>query len=1448
MDSGDGCSLKDNKKMDANTVWQWRIMHVKKYSTSPELFHSSKKIGLDFNVGSNIQKKVDLHLVTNGVLLEVCDFAKTVIKGKWQFITNILENNFDLGLKNEQQRMKFTARILHKVKDLIQKHPKDKHEAFSLFDTSSETECGSNSEHGPSMASTEHKTNSVLVDMDGTVERQHEDVKCSQEPKTEEMAGPHVDDNDTEDEFECSGPQSTEELKEDVLPLSFPCCEEIGLSLDVDSTQSLDPSLLTKGVMLELVHFSRVLTASYRSLVLSVLEHNFELDLKSQQGKSEVWFRVLDLLKRREQLIAEFNSEPLCFQTARSKGGAPQYQFKEVTERRQCDLESKQEKRALSTTSERITKRCRREQAETNVHSQHTDLCTSESAKDDHHYMCPLDPDEVTDSENAESEDDSQKPPKECDMEQEIMETESNIWKLRANLVKRTQILIDKEYRLFKGLKKFGLEFDVGFGPKQNFSIDSLNNRTLLEVANFALSMSSSQQDTIIEILEYNFDIGLCSESQRKAFACEVMNRVRQLKNSEDAVKFSKQVFELPGLVSSVNRTNQTVDSDSPELSSNSRTEECDIIPPRSSDSPDETKEHGVDLYPFCKEIGLKLHVNNSQPNKKLAINKLTNGAMTEVTNFAEKLCGTFEEICLDILRHNFDFDCQREDSELAKTILARIHVIMEQRNRLTCLSSSQRVRHSNGLSAIVEVDCQNNPHSDACSTGSFQGPITDQNVGSSAETEQLKNLDLWLWKLRTKQIQQILSVPHVEHCPFYSYSRCKKLGMDFNVGSGLKLHLDPNLLTNGIMVELNTFATALLSSQKYFITEILEYNFHLDLNNEFYRSAFAQLVLDKSRARSLKCNKPRMLQMPFELPDSRCVEESIYLKAKYCPKCYQDRNDKLHQGESDPGHMLHPRPDSMTSTHETPNDVSSAFHATEEKITNSYRRCKKIGLSLCVDKEHPKDKLDLHVLTRGAIKEVAFFARRLCGTRTKIINGILEHNFSFDMQNPDINPAVHFRRIVALLDKTPTWFDDVFVVQPCSPRDASKLKKVSAVEINERKETTKKRMLALQTKKEQAMVAASVKSTKNKRSGICTPLCTEIGLDLEVKSESGDKDKTKKKLDLALLTRGVVMEIYKFVTGKSGQYFPGVVYDILDYNFDLSSQHYRRWEFSIAIASEVKKMVKHHRKNLHRANDIFKLPMVFERKASKGLESKRKYVKRSYSSVEETDKTTAEGSTVAEQVRHHSGVSHVFLLDEVKPNEKLWFEDEDSKPPTVHGALMQMTESPMSAGCDKLLQGNIRIKEEEDDPHYGIIKPEPDSEEKYYPHHYEDVKYLVHGEHVESLGYTMVTIGPNSESTINRESETENVQYYNLNEPQVPEGYAMLAVCPNTESGVKTESYSEGIKYVVPYEAAGSPEYSMITVCQDTESTSIKEEPVESYHYGVVSHREGEVDRFLMN
>ncbi|XP_039638340.1 uncharacterized protein LOC120547041 isoform X1 [Perca fluviatilis] len=1387
-----------------------------------------KKIGLNLCVDKERPKeKLDTHALTRGAMIDVASFAKKLCATKSAIIHAVLEHNFNLRMQRRdiriaQQFLRATA-----LKD----------GGLAWFNEIFVIQ--SFSHRRPGHVSTGKLKRAAAMQRSEWKEAIKK-RKLALQTKMKRATLPSHNINDVKS-------NSNRQNKGN----SFPICTEMGLDLDVtskpDERKILDLKLLTRGVC----DMEQEEMETENNYTCPLGESDLDSDEVPDSGNTgnQIDLQSTKSCSLSSDISRESNSNCLgiCAPTLTTTDISST--LSTVNSNVNLPFVSPPDERGLCGDEE-----------QTQTPRKSPNKCDIEQEKrgTENNYTCPLGESDL-DSDTG----------NEFDVEQEKMETEKNMWKLRANRVK--QILSSSEFGPFNKSKKVGLEFNVGFGLKQNFSVDSLPNSVLLEVAKFALAMNSSQQNFIMEILEYNFDISLQSECQRNSFTCEIMKRIRQLKNSEDAVKFSKDIFKFPGRMQLINMENQ-------------RLKECDVAPGCPAHSHAETKDHiptnSVEVYPICKEIGLKLHVNKHQPNKKLDISKLTNGAVTEVTNFAETLCGTFDQICLDILRHNLDVDLQSGDSDLTRSIVAQIPAIVDQRNLVASVRALNKIMGTRKLpSTKVKLDCQNYQNVDACSAASSQAEFKDQDVGNSPDTKPQNELNLKLWKLRANHIQQILSIPHEEHCPLYSYSRCKKVGIDFNVGSGVKQNLDPKLLTNGIMVELNTFATALLSAQKHFITEILEYNFHLDLKTELFRRAFAQQTMEKIRKIALKKYSIPRMKMQFELPDMRYQQESIYEKNTYCPKCFQDRNQELRQDESDPGLMHQPRPHTITdavtadakcTTQKPSKDPFSNFSAIEETIMDSYPRCKKIGLNLCVDKDRPKEKLDTHVLTSGAMIEVASFAKRLCATKNCIIHAVLEHNFNLGIQMSDVNIAHLFHRATALNDGGLAWFNEVLVIQQSShrqPGHESKLKQAATMQRSEWKEAIKKRKLALQTKIKRATLPSPnisiVKRSKtNAQSQIpfnCYPICTEIGLDLDVTSKSGEKEK----LDLKLLTRAAVYEIHKFAIKKTGHYLPNTVYNILDYNFDLSSQHHRRWEFSIATSSKIQTMVKQYRKNRNRPDEVFNLPFVFASEASQRFVEKRLFEKRKKYSREEPYKKKAEGRFVR-QVRYHSGVNRIHfrgalshdLLDpgtleqmngslgsggplqrilqikeenddphygnmkqEPDTEEKYRPHSEDVK--TDPGTIVQINGNLVSVGCGSPLQRNLQIKEEENHPHHGYVKPEPDTEEKYRPHsedfktesNAEDVEHLVPGEPTGPLAYTLLTLWPNSESQ-KTVSEHETV------------------------SQIKTEWDTEGVKYLVPVEAVGSQEYYMVTIGQGNESTLIKEEQenvsADSHHYGV--------------
>jgi hypothetical protein len=124
---------------------------------------------------------------------------------------------------------------------------------------------------------------------------------------------------------------------------------------------------------------------------------------------------------------------------------------------------------------------------------------------------------------------------------------------------------------------------------------------------------------------------------------------------------------------------------------------------------------------------------------------------------------------------------------------------------------------------------------------------------------------------------------------------------------------------------------------------------------------------------------------------------------------------------------------------------------------------------------------------------------------------------------------------------------------------------------------------------------------TKNMvKAKACYPLCEEIGLDLDITSKP-----SKQKLELNLLTNGVIFEVHKYAgmkshhkKKKSGR----ILIDILKYNFDFSLQNQRRNLFPLHICCKVKQMVQKHKSELVRkreiSKEVFIIPSVLKSQA----------------------------------------------------------------------------------------------------------------------------------------------------------------------------------------------------------------------------------------------------------
>ncbi|CAB1315246.1 unnamed protein product [Coregonus sp. 'balchen'] len=301
-----------------------------------------KEIGLQLNVGTVVKQKLDLHLLTNAVMVEVSEFAKWINRSHKHVICDILEYNFDLGLQNEV-RYSFSSWTMSKLNAMLKMHCKRTKpvwltEVFEIPDPKTlkagkyslkwamihlhncVSECPVSAdiikdEPFVDLISPQHvKTESIITETDVTrcadetpilgearhengpadicIKKEHElDIMCPQRVKVE---------TSTETDITMCADEMAHRLVmdqslmvptvEEALAYLYPLCKEKGLDLDVKSKfgkkVKLDLHLLTRDVMLEVADFASQVCGIYEQIVCDVLEHNFDLDLQS--GKTEL--------------------------------------------------------------------------------------------------------------------------------------------------------------------------------------------------------------------------------------------------------------------------------------------------------------------------------------------------------------------------------------------------------------------------------------------------------------------------------------------------------------------------------------------------------------------------------------------------------------------------------------------------------------------------------------------------------------------------------------------------------------------------------------------------------------------------------------------------------------------------------------------------------------------------------------------------------------------------------------------------------------------------------------------------------------------------------------------------------------------------------------------------------------------------------------------------------
>ncbi|XP_077403856.1 uncharacterized protein LOC144036804 isoform X2 [Vanacampus margaritifer] len=257
------------------------------------------------------------------------------------------------------------------------------------------------------------------------------------------------------------------------------------------------------------------------------------------------------------------------------------------------------------------------------------------------------------------------------------------------------------------------------------------------------------------------------------------------------------------------------------------------------------------------------------------------------------------------------------------------------------------------------------------------------------------------------------------------------------------------------------------------------------------------------------------------------------------------------------------------------PHIYNSGKDVEPKKCTSSpdmypYPFCKKIGVDFWTA---GGNKLPLSALTVGAVMEIFQIVGNLCGTTSELVKDILEHNFTLDLRSAGSEAArVLEKWRAAVFHKGPSigkWF----VRRPNTlPRDVW-LKTPVFIQIKSEEDD-----------------GAEIPSNQERDvqfGEFCA--CNKIGLDLDV----AYKLVPKRKLSLQQLTRGVLLEVHRYVQKNCPRYVPSL-YRILDYNFELGYQNPRKVEFAWSLASQVISMARKRNRNENYLNKVFELPFHF--------------------------------------------------------------------------------------------------------------------------------------------------------------------------------------------------------------------------------------------------------------
>lgn len=585
--------------IDDSYIWQRRIAHGIRNQKGAVPFPECVQVGLDFNAAVDRKEKLDGSLLTNGVMLEICEFTKTVTKSEKYFLFEMLDFNFDLGVDTDNARLcyAYLSRVhgrIRQLKELIKTKPGRRKEVFALPDlqvlsADSEVSTGSCPKWKTMVDS------SLLTGGGQSVESSSS--TCMLRKRTKQAGG------------------------------AFPSCAELGVRLAVGPnhtpSQKLDRNLLTIGVMLELLHFCRVLCGTQVHMVYELVRQNFGFELDKVQFRLNV-NRLTDRRLLTGQDRDAFRREPFQQHTAtKTRKRRPPDTEQEAAGGQEwdgdlsytCPIDCETEDRASNpgTPGKRASRRIKQEEEAVSV-----------SPQIHRHSLPEAQPNHASPERSR----------------------RQKLWRRRV----AQNVPTADGNATFTCCQRIGLDFNVSSGGKQKLDLRLLTNGVLQEVYKFANAMSRSTRSFLFDILRKNFHLSLQDVQHERDFIFCILIKEKFLQSSPD--RHSPAFLSTPFQIS---ETNVPIKQE---------------VGPQQDNTSAESRQADLGTYPYCQKLGLDLWCTEERPaGQKLDLTALTVGSMLEMVAFVRELCGTAYGIVSDILEHNFELDLQCGKTEAAQAI-----------------------------------------------------------------------------------------------------------------------------------------------------------------------------------------------------------------------------------------------------------------------------------------------------------------------------------------------------------------------------------------------------------------------------------------------------------------------------------------------------------------------------------------------------------------------------------------------------------------------------------------------------------------------------------------------------------------------------------------------------------------------------------------------------------